>query len=328
MSKSVDEARDRILSIGRELSHIFLGRDRVVRLILTATLAREPILFVGPPGTAKSMIVRAFCNALGLGDREYFEYTLTRFSEPSELMGPVDIAELREGRYRRRIDGMLPTAQVAFLDEIFKANSAILNVLLTLINERRYYQDGNAVPVPLRMLFGASNAIPDSVDLEALKDRFILKVEARPVRDTHFWELIDRGLDFDSGGDVAQRLSDLPKIGVTMGDFDLVHDHMVRTALAGAGAQGKPMMGTAEVTGLFESLVKIIEHEEKVLMTDRRLVKLAKLVLTDAYLHSTSGQVEPENMYVLAYAGHNRRDLSRLEDRIFDRISREGGGPV
>jgi MoxR-like ATPase len=328
MAVKIDTARDRILSLGRELSMIFLGRDRVIRLILTATLAREPILFVGPPGTAKSMVVRAFCSALGLGDHEYFEYTLTRFSEPSELMGPVDIAELREGRYRRRIDGMLPTAQVAFLDEIFKANSAILNVLLTLINERRYYQDGNAIPVPLRMLFGASNGIPDSADLEALKDRFILKVETRPVRDTHFWELIDRGLDFDSGGDISQRLSDLPKVGVTMEDFDSVHDHMVRTALAGAGSHGKPMMGTKEVTGLFESLIKTIEHEEKVLMTDRRLVKLAKLVLTDAYLHGTSGHVEPENMYVLAYAGHNRRDLSRLEDRVFDRISREGGGSV
>ena len=98
---------------------------------------------------------------------------LTRFTEPSEIIGPIDINQLREGRYIRREQGKLPTARLAFLDEIFKSNSAILNILLTIINERKFYQDGVPQPVRLRVLFAATNEVPEQGELAALKDRFV-----------------------------------------------------------------------------------------------------------------------------------------------------------
>ena len=116
--------------------------------MLVAAVAQEPLLLVGPPGTAKSDLVLKFKDALGLADEDYFEYMLTRFTEPSEIIGPIDISQLREGRYIRREQGKLPTARLAFLDEIFKSNSAILNILLTIINERKFYQDGDAAAGP------------------------------------------------------------------------------------------------------------------------------------------------------------------------------------
>src|SRR5262249_2150442 len=149
---------------------------------------------VGPPGTAKSDLVLKFKDALGLGEGDYFEYMLTRFTEPSEIVGPIDISKLREGRYIRHEQGKLPTARLAFLDEIFKSNSAILNILLTIINERKFYQDGVPQPVRLRVLFAATNEVPEQGELAALKHRFALKVESRSVQEEHFTELIDAGL--------------------------------------------------------------------------------------------------------------------------------------
>ena len=119
---------------------------------------------------------------------------LTRFTEPSEIIGAIDIKELREGRYIRRKEGKLPTARLVFLDEIFKSNSAILNILLTIINEKKFYQEGKPEPVPLRVLFAATNEIPEQGELAALKDRFVLKVQSRSVQDEYFTELIDAGL--------------------------------------------------------------------------------------------------------------------------------------
>src|SRR5205085_5292560 len=113
---------------------------------------------------------------------------------PSEIIGPIDIGLLREGRYVRREQGKLPTARLAFLDEIFKSNSAILNILLTIINERKFYQDGVPQPVRLRVLFAATNEVPEQGELAALKDRFVLKAESRSVQDDHFAALIDAGV--------------------------------------------------------------------------------------------------------------------------------------
>jgi MoxR-like ATPase len=103
-------------------------------------VAREHAVLIGPPGTAKSALIRTLAELI---DAKYFEYLLTRFTEPNEIFGPVDIAAFREGRYQRRIEGMLPEAEVVFLDEVFKSNSAILNALLTLLNERRYTSGGH-----------------------------------------------------------------------------------------------------------------------------------------------------------------------------------------
>ena len=122
----INESREKVADYFSRLD----GFSRTeLLLMITAVTAQEPMLFVGRPGTAKSLLVSVFCQGLGLHEDDYFEYMLTKFTEPSEIMGPVDIQELKSGRYSRKIEGHLPTAKIAFLDEIFKANSAILNVL-------------------------------------------------------------------------------------------------------------------------------------------------------------------------------------------------------
>src|SRR5256885_7172574 len=144
----------RLGQIARALEDRFLGKDEVIRLLLIATVAGEHAVLIGPPGTAKSALIRTFAKLL---QARYFEYLLTRFTEPNEIFGPVDIAAFREGRYVRRTEGMLPDSEIVFLDEVFKSNSAILNALLTLLNERRYTSGGQVLRCPMLSCFGASD---------------------------------------------------------------------------------------------------------------------------------------------------------------------------
>ena len=194
LQRDADAIRTRLTKFRTALGRFFVKKQEIIDLMVVAAVAQEPLLLVGPPGTAKSDLVLKFKDALGLNEGDYFEYMLTRFTEPSEIIGAIDIQELREGKYIRRKQGKLPTAKLAFLDEIFKSNSAILNILLTIINEKKFYQDGAPEAVPLRVLFAATNEVPEQGELAALKDRFVLKILSEPVQDTHFTELIDLGL--------------------------------------------------------------------------------------------------------------------------------------
>jgi MoxR-like ATPase len=149
------------------------------------------MVMVGPPGTAKSALVRAFADTI---DARYYDYLLTRFTEPNEIFGPVDIQAFRQGSYRRRVEGMLPEAEIAFLDEIFKANSAILNSLLTILNERRFHHGSQTVAVPLQSLIAASNELPEEDELGALYDRFLLRYAVGYIEEDHrFLRLLELG---------------------------------------------------------------------------------------------------------------------------------------
>src|ERR1700675_1261583 len=194
LQTEAEELRGRLNRFRKSLGRFFVNKQDLIDLMMVAAVAQEPLLLVGQPGTAKSDLVLKFKDALGIVEEDYFEYMLTRFTEPSEIIGPIDINQLREGRYIRREQGKLPTARLAFLDEIFKSNSAILNILLTIINERKFYQDGAPQPVNLRVLFAATNEVPEQGELAALKDRFCLKAESRSVQENHFTELMDAGI--------------------------------------------------------------------------------------------------------------------------------------
>src|SRR5689334_9995555 len=221
LQAEAEELRARLNRFRKSLGRFFVDKQELIDLMLVAAVAQEPLLLVGPPGTAKSDLVIKFKDALGVDEDDYFEYMLTRFTEPSEIVGPIDINQLREGRYIRREQGKLPTARIGFLDEIFKSNSAILNILLTIINEKKFYQDGKPQPVRLRLLFAATNEIPEQGELAALKDRFVLKAESRSVQDDHFEELIDRGLQAEVSRGLNQKpwcedhasLTDIVKAG-------------------------------------------------------------------------------------------------------------------
>ena len=164
---------DKLRAVRTELRQIFLERDAVVDGMLCALVAGEHVLIVGPPGTAKSMLAEELCRRIE--GASYFSWLLTKFTTPEEIFGPISLEGLEHDEVRRVTAGKLPEAHVAFLDEVFKSSSAILNALLTILNERRFHDAGRARPVPLRTLVGATNEVPDDEELVALYDRFLVR---------------------------------------------------------------------------------------------------------------------------------------------------------
>ncbi|OPG04393.1 hypothetical protein B1R27_25400 [Streptomyces sp. GKU 895] len=181
----------RLKALGRSIDQHFVGRRRALDVLEVAVLAHEHVLLLGPPGTGKTDLVSRF--AAGLGSRPFVRL-LTRFTEPAELFGPVDVPAFQNGHeYRFRTDGMLPQAHVAFLDEIFQSGSPILNTLLTVMNERVFHNGQGVELVPLITLVGAANSLPQDPSLLAFADRFLLRLTIPPVAGNRLDELLEKG---------------------------------------------------------------------------------------------------------------------------------------
>lgn len=319
LQPEADEVRQRLNRFRTSLARYFVEKAELIDLMLVAAVAQEPLLLVGPPGTAKSDLILKFKDALGISDDEYFEYMLTRFTEPSEIIGPIDINQLRDGRYIRREQGKLPTARLAFLDEIFKSNSAILNILLTIINEKKFYQDGAPQPVNLRVLFAATNEIPEQGELSALKDRFVLKAESRSVQDEHFEELIDAGLQ----NEVYRNLNQKPWVEGHATLTDILKANRYLTRLFGrqsGNGRGEPqndrkMFFPDDVFREFQRLVKTLVREDRIFVSDRKLVKLYKLFRVRAWLFS-GGTVSRDDLRLLAYLGESHQEIALLRQKV------------
>jgi MoxR-like ATPase len=293
---TTDSLPRRLAQLAKSLESRFLGKDEVIRLLLIATIAGEHAVLIGPPGTAKSALIRTFSRLLSA---RYFEYLLTRFTEPNEIFGPVDIAAFREGRYQRRIDGMLPEAEIVFLDEVFKSNSAILNALLTLLNERRYTSGGKVYRTPLLSAFGASNEVPTDETLTAIFDRFILRIRSDNLDAYHFQGLLEKGIENEILGLTGAELTPL----ASAQELALLHRSF-----------GERMRFREEFFSAYKGLVFQI-RAEGVSLSDRRVVKLLKLFAASAFL---DGRTEPDagDFFVLKHIWNNEDQAAILESIV------------
>ena len=231
-------------------------RRQSVQLCLLAALAGEHTLFIGPPGSAKSELARRLHTVFR--DARYFERLLTRFSVPEELFGPLSIKALEEDRYERHTDGFLPDASVAFIDEVFKANSAILNALLTLLNEREFDNGAGRQRCPLISCVGATNEVPEDEVAEAFFDRFLVRLPVAAVSAAGFGALIEAG---------ASRDWTPPPPSLTLDLNDLA-------ALANDAA-------SVDVpAALIAVLAELRQHfqAEQITVSDRRWVKIVRML--------------------------------------------------
>jgi MoxR-like ATPase len=250
-------------------------RRRQVRLALLAALAGEHTLLVGPPGTAKSELARRL--HLAFADALYFERLLTRFSVPEELFGPLSISALEQDRYERQTAGYLPRASIAFIDEVFKANSAILNALLTLLNEREFDNGAGRESCPLISVIGATNDVPAGEVAEAFFDRFLMRLPVAPVSADGFRELVSQ----------QGRCDPRPAPALGQGDRD---------AIAHAARDVKL---TAEVADLLAELRQHLQGGP-IYVSDRRWMKIVGLLRTAA---ATEGRaaVCPWDLWMLPW---------------------------
>jgi MoxR-like ATPase len=275
-------------------------------MLLLAVVAREHMLLIGPPGTAKTDLIQRFANLI---QAKRFSYLLTRFTEPSEIFGPLDFESFQAGSYRIKTEDMLPDAEVVFLDEVFQGSSAILNTLLTLINERRFHNGAKAERAPLISLFGASSELPEDPALLAFSDRFLLRLRVAPVGPSRLTELLDRGWEqererlLDGGEPPMLRIEDLLALSEVLGDVDL-----------------RPVLPV--LTDLIGDLLA-----QGVTLSDRRIVRSQKLVAAAAVLRE-DGAAHPRDLWPLAHLWTEESDADAVGQAVHERVTADGGEPL
>ncbi|GHE08708.1 AAA family ATPase [Streptomyces alanosinicus] len=324
---TVDTIRD-LEYVRRRLDGEFVGRDRAVRLLQLAVVCREHALLLGPTGTAKSELISALARHI---EARRFSYLLTRFTEPSEIFGALDFEQFRQGTYQVRTEGMLPSAELVFLDEVFQGSSAILNTLLTLLNERRYHNGALAENAPLISLLGATNEIPDDPGLTAFSDRFLIRLQVEPVGGTDLERLLQVGWEHETRrftaavqaaeqAAVRARGTDTPaRTGADRTAGTVTVDRLGRLTLRLRDVDLDPVLG--EHRELVRQLLI-----QGVRLSDRRLVRSLKLVAGAALLRE-SRTAAPVDLWPLAHIWTDPADRTTVEEAVQAVVEKHGGEP-
>ena len=319
---------ERIKALLTYLNQNLYGKDEAVRLALLSAVAKESIFFMGPPGTAKSMVSRRIAAAFkdfykdsnfSVEDGDYFEYLMNEFSTPDEICGPVDLSALNESpsRYVRQTAGYLPSAKVAFLDEIWKSGPAILNTLLTIINEKKYHNGKIIEKVPLVSLAAASNELPrEDQNLDALWDRFILRMFVNPVQNEEdFYKVID-----DGNSDIKPNQEQLAAL-LQISEVENWQDEIQNIEL---GDKAK-----AVITGIRKELIRLnedkkLEGREAWYVSDRRWKKIVRILKTSAFLNGRKS-VDLMDCSLIEYAIWNTDKQHDEAGTIVEKILKQNG---
>lgn len=314
---NIADLRTRIDFTLGEMESGLVERGTEVRLLLLSALCGEHLLLLGPPGTAKSELGRRLSLVCGT---TYFERLLTRFSVPEELFGPVSLLGLEKDMYVRKTEGYLPEATVAFVDEIFKANSAILNSLLTILNERLFDNGAERLEVPLLCLVGASNELPESEELDALYDRFLFRKTVNQVSAQGLGELLSTP-SIAAAGEHASAPRTAPE--------DTCPSNTLTTEdFASARQKAKETVEVPkEVVDLLVDLrVWLAEScEPPVYVSDRRLVKSVGM-LRVAALTAGRTTVTPYDTLLLEHVlWAAPEDSSKIRKYLLERIAGDPG---
>lgn len=265
-----------VANILAPLKCAFVDKDEVIDLLGVCLAGGENLFILGPPGTAKSALVQELARRI---EGRVFDYLLTRFTEPNELFGPFDIRKLREGDLVTNTEGMLPEASLVFLDELLNANSAILNSLLMVLNERVFRRGRETRRLPLLMVVGASNRLPEDDALGALFDRFLLRVRCENVGDERLTDVLEAGLRLEL--DRSERPRNL-----SVDDLRLLQEQLA----------------TVDVTSVRPRYVAVIHQLRKagIAVSDRRAVKLQRLIAASALLCGRR-EANVTDLWVLRY---------------------------
>lgn len=277
-------------NIVEKITNVVVERDEIVKMAILALLSGESIFLLGPPGVGKSLVSRLITSSIKGGKN--FEYLMNRFSTPEEIFGPISLKKLDEDKYERKIEGYLPTANIAFLDEIWKASPSIQNTLLTIINEKIFKNGTKTLKVPLQLLISASNELPTKGEgLEALFDRFLIRLHVDNVfRTDAFKKLItsSNSFEFNLTEDEKFSINEINQIKESLNSIRLSGDSL-------------------EFIVEFKSLLESEFGENAPYISDRRWKKIINLLRASAFV---SGR---NNI--------NAIDLILIPDLIWDEIS-------
>ncbi len=297
-------------------------KEEAVRLALLASIAGESIFFLGPPGTAKSMVSRRLKNAFtGKDGKEltYFEYLMNQFSTPDEVFGPVSLKSLENDEYKRITDNFLPAADVAFLDEIWKASPAIQNTLLTVINEKKFHNGKKVMDVPLKALISASNELPaENQGLEALWDRFLLRLIVNPItNEESFLDLIcekNVKAELTPTDDMAKNLISVDELSEWKDKIEKIEVPEDVCSVITAIRQEMAVRNTN----------KKRDEKEKFYVSDRRWKKIVNLLKTSAFLNNRS-EVDLMDCQLIEYCIWNTQNQIEEAKEIVKMCIEENG---